>query len=200
MGDGFVCEAVRVRLPVADSITQSRVAMTPPNIELFTDFIPDPQALFEGLQQSVQWDERMRARKTASFGAPYDYSQITYPAQPMPEELERLCSLIEQQLGFRPNNCLINYYPDGSSSMGFHSDAKEQMVEGTGVAIVSLGCARPIVYRHKQDRSLEFSYLLGSGSMLYMSDEVQTQWLHAIPKAPDAGERISLSFRLLDSQ
>jgi len=68
--------------------------MTAPNIELFTDFIPDPQALFEGLQQSVQWDERMRARKTASFGAPYDYSQITYPAQPMPEELERLCTLI----------------------------------------------------------------------------------------------------------
>lgn len=195
-----MCVALWVKLPIADFIPQSQGLMTAPKIELFSDFIPDPQPLFLSLQASVQWDERMRARKTASFGAPYDYSQITYPAQPMPASLDQLCAAIEQRLGFRPNNCLLNYYPDGSSSMGFHSDAKEQMVEGTGVAIVSLGCARAIVYRHKQERTLEFTYLLGNGSLLYMSDAVQLDWLHAIPKALDAGPRISLSFRLLDSQ
>lgn len=174
--------------------------MNPPKIDLFPDFIPTPQLLFTGLKDSVQWDERMRARKTASFGAPYDYSQITYPAIPMPVALDELCSRIEEQLGFRPNNCLLNYYPDGSSSMGFHSDARDQLVEGTGVVIVSLGYPRSILYRHKQEQTAEFGYTLASGSLLYMSDAVQEEWLHAIPKEVGAGERISLSFRLLKDQ
>ncbi|MCD9568922.1 alpha-ketoglutarate-dependent dioxygenase AlkB family protein [Pseudomonas protegens] len=170
--------------------------MTPPEIDFFPDFIADPHRLFNHLKDSVLWDERMRARKTASFGAPYDYSQITYPAVPMPEALEQLCGLIEQLLGFRPNNCLLNCYPDGQSSMGFHSDANEQLVTGTGVVIVSLGHARAMVFRHKESGAT-FDYSLASGSLLHMSDELQKHWLHAIPKAPDAGERISLSFRQL---
>ncbi|WP_404939363.1 alpha-ketoglutarate-dependent dioxygenase AlkB [Pseudomonas sp. JDS08PS003] len=173
--------------------------MTPPAIDLFPDFIPAPDALFHHLKDSVLWDERMRARKTASFGAPYDYSQITYPAVPMPEALEQLCEPIEQRLGFRPNNCLLNFYPDGQSSMGFHSDANEQLVEGTGVVIVSLGHPRSMVFRHKET-GVTFDYSLASGSLLHMSDELQKHWLHAIPKAADAGERISLSFRLLKVQ
>lgn len=173
--------------------------MTPPQIDLFPDFIQDPHQLFTHLKDSVLWDERMRARKTASFGAPYDYSQITYPAVPMPAALEQLCSPIEQRLGFRPNNCLLNCYPDGHSSMGFHSDANEQLEAGTGVVIVSLGHPRLMVFRHKQTDAT-FDYLLASGSLLHMSDALQMEWLHAIPKAPDAGERISLSFRLLKVQ
>lgn len=100
-------------------------------------FIPEPDALFEQLKHSVLWDERMRARKTASFGVPYDYSQISYPAVPMPEALGQLCPAIERLLGFAPNNCLLNFYPDGQSSMGFHSDANEQLIAGTGVVVIS---------------------------------------------------------------
>ncbi|AZC17782.1 MULTISPECIES: alpha-ketoglutarate-dependent dioxygenase AlkB [Pseudomonas] len=173
--------------------------MTPPDIDFVASFIPDPLALFEQLKASVSWDERMRARKTASFGLPYDYSQISYPAVPMPEMLERLCPAIEQLLGFRPNNCLLNFYPDGQSSMGFHSDANEQLVPGTGVVVISLGHARSMLFKHKQSGQIH-EYNLGAGSLLHMSDALQTQWLHAIPKAPGAGERISLSFRQLQER
>ncbi|MFT5096791.1 MAG: alkylated DNA repair dioxygenase AlkB, partial [Psychrobacter okhotskensis] len=41
--------------------------------------------------------------------------------------------------GYLPNNCLVNYYLDGSSKMGFHSDDTSQLADGTGVAILSLG-------------------------------------------------------------
>lgn len=173
--------------------------MTPPDIDFVTHFVPDPHALFEQLKTSVPWDERMRARKTASFGVPYDYSQISYPAVPMPEALEQLCPVIAQLLGFHPNNCLLNFYPDGQSSMGFHSDANEQLVAGTGVVVISLGHARSMLFKHKQSAVIH-EYSLPSGSLLHMSDALQTQWLHAIPKAPGAGERISLSFRQLKEQ
>lgn len=171
--------------------------MHPPAIHFNPNFLEQPQALFEHLLHSVHWDDRMKARKTASFGVAYDYSQMSYAAAPMPQELEAVAREIEGELGFLPNNCLLNYYADGSSSMGFHSDSSEELVPGTGVAIVSLGSKRSIVFRNKADKSQEFAYALPSGSLLYMSKEIQDHWLHAIPKVEDAGERISLTFRAI---
>lgn len=171
--------------------------MSGPPIHLDPAFVASPDALLEWLGVAVTWDERMRARKTASFGVPYDYSQIAYEAVSMPVELEVLCGRIEAELGFRPNNCLLNLYADGASSMGFHSDDSTALVAGTGVAIVSVGATRSIAYRSKADSSLRFDYPLPHGSLLYMSDAVQRDWLHAIPKAESAGERISLTFRAI---
>jgi alkylated DNA repair dioxygenase AlkB len=71
----------------------------------------------------------------------------------------------------------------------------EVLTPGTGVAIVSLGATRSIVYRNKIDKACEFSYPLEEGSLLYMAQEMQVDWLHAIPKEKDIGERISLTFR-----
>ena len=81
--------------------------------------------------------------------------------------------------------------------MGFHSDSSEELVKDTGVAIVSLGSVRDIVYRNKGNKSIEFSYALEPGSVLFMSDSVQKDWLHAIPKREGVGERISITFRRL---
>jgi alkylated DNA repair dioxygenase AlkB len=171
--------------------------MNIPEIHLEERFLSESQQLFLSLKQSVIWDERMRARKTASFGVSYDYSQITYPESPMPAEVQDVCNKLEQTLGFLPNNCLLNYYEDGLSSMGFHSDSVEELMPGTGVAIVSLGDVRSIIFRSKSDKSVEFNYPLPSGSLLYMSKQIQEHWLHAIPKAAHAGARISMTFRAI---
>ncbi|MEK8029725.1 alpha-ketoglutarate-dependent dioxygenase AlkB [Ideonella sp. DXS29W] len=159
--------------------------------------MPAHAALFEHLSATVQWDERLRARKTASFGVSYDYSGMTYPQTEMPEPLRLIAQQLKQVLGFEPNNCLLNYYPDGEASMGFHSDSSEELAEGTGVAIVSLGSPRELVFRLKADRSHQTGYVLEPGSLVYMTKELQSEWLHAIPKAPEAGPRISLTFRHL---
>ncbi len=169
--------------------------MRKPDIHLNPRFIEDPDDLLAWLRGSVTWDERMKARKTASFGVAYNYSQIAYAEQPMPPQLALLAGLISDELGFMPNNCLINCYPDGDSSMGFHSDSLSELEPGTGVAIVSVGSVRSIVYRNKEDRSLQFDYPLPHGSLLYMGQQVQDEWLHAIPKSDCNGERISLTFR-----
>lgn len=169
--------------------------MKVPPIYLKPRAVENPRELFHYLRNSITWDERMRARKTASFGVSYDYSQISYPQVDMPVQLDALCGLIEAAQGFRPNNCLLNYYLDGNSSMGFHSDSSEELAPGTGVAIISLGATRSIVFRSKEDKSCEFSYPLEDGSLLYMTQEMQAHWLHAILKEQGVGERISLTFR-----
>ncbi len=165
------------------------------NIVLREAFLEHPDSMFTELRDSIEWDERMNARKTASFGVPYDYSGITYPQTEMPSCLLPVCKKIAQEIGFTPNNCLMNFYLDGNSTMGFHSDSTQELEGGTGVAIISLGAERHICYRSKEDKQHKVTYLLKNGALLYMDSLVQDNWMHAIPKEPGSGERISLTFR-----
>lgn len=171
--------------------------MNEPHLLLRPDLVADSDALFDRLTREIVWDERMRARKTASFGAPYNYSQITYPSAPMPPRIAELLPMLEREIGFEPNNCLVNFYADGASAMGFHFDALEPLEWGTGVAIVSLGNARTLMFRRRDDKTIEHAFVLNSGSLLYMAPEIQNEWLHGVPKQPEARGRLSLTFRRL---
>lgn len=42
-------------------------------IEVEQSFLPESEALFAELVQSIAWDGRIRARKAASFGLPYGF-------------------------------------------------------------------------------------------------------------------------------
>ena len=64
--------------------------MKAPPIQLTTAFIDAADVLFKCLKRSVDWDERMKARKTASYGVAYNYSQLTYPEKAMLPELEEM--------------------------------------------------------------------------------------------------------------
>lgn len=162
---------------------------------LYTGFITDAEALFHTVTENTDWDTRMQARRTASYGVAYDYSGISYPQMPMPAYLEKICHRLEELLGFLPNNCLLNDYPDGTSTMGYHSDQTDVLEEATGIAIVSLGGARELRFKNKADKTQIFGVVLEPGSIFYMDQHIQTEWLHAIPGDPDAGRRISLTFR-----
>jgi alkylated DNA repair dioxygenase AlkB len=159
-------------------------------------FLPDSEALFAHLVTSVAWDERMRTRKAASFGVPYNYSGIEWPAAPFPPILLPVLSRVAQRLGQQPNNCLAHYYPNGTATMGFHSDATEDLEPGTGIAVVSLGAGRTISFRSQRDKQRLEHYRLPGGSLLYMTPEMQRDWKHAIlaSATTDRG-RISLTFR-----
>ena len=164
-------------------------------ITFIAHFLPESTQLFDHLAQSVEWDERMSARKTASFGVAYNYSQISYPFQEFTPELIALLDSIESQIGFRPNNCLINYYLDGSSKMGWHSDQTDILAPGTGVVIVSLGATRSLRFREIAHKENKVDFPLPSGSLIYMTQQVQALWQHAVPKADTDQGRMSLTFR-----
>ena len=176
--------------------------MNPPALDgmywLEDEFLPDAGSLFASLANSMIWDTRIRARKVASCGVPYNYSGIVWPESPMPPELLPVLERVAAKVGFVPNNCLLNFYPDGRSTMGFHRDSVEELVPSTGIAVVSLGAEREIAFRSEADKSRVIRRLLTSGSLLYMTPDLQTDWKHAI-EATDAsvGGRISLTFRRL---
>jgi len=164
-------------------------------ITYIENFIDNPSQLFNLLTSTVKWDERMTARKTASFGKAYNYSQIEYPYQAFLPELEVINKKLKTVIGFEPNNCLINYYLDGKAKMGYHSDQTDILVTGTGIAIVSIGETRTLKFRSFENPDLFINYELTSGSLVYMTQEIQTLWQHSIPKSDTENGRISLTFR-----
>jgi alkylated DNA repair dioxygenase AlkB len=166
-----------------------------PAINIIDEFLPNHAELFTYLASSVQWDDSMAARRTASFGKPYNYSQISYPDVPMLPGLNDVADKLLKKLNVSFNNCLLNYYETGDNTMGFHSDDTSNLIPGTGVAIVSLGSVRDITYRSKTNPGHQVSFALRPGSLLYMDDAVQVDWLHAIKKQTGAGSRISLTWR-----
>ena len=164
-------------------------------ITFITDFVSSPEALFISLRDNVLWDERMTARKTASFGVAYNYSQMSYPFQAFTPELQEIVSGISAALGFTPNNCLINYYPDGKSKMGYHADQTDILEDGTGIAIVSVGETRILRFKNIQHPAELVDFPLNAGSLIYMTQAVQNEWLHAIPATDTNYGRMSLTFR-----
>lgn len=164
-------------------------------ITYIENFINNPEALFDYLSANVNWDERMSARKTASFGKAYNYSQMAYPYQAFLPELQTIIEDLKPVIGFEANNCLINYYADGSSKMGYHSDQTDILESGTGIAIVSVGATRTLKFRNINDPELFLTYELTAGSLVYMTQEIQKLWQHAIPKSTTEQARMSLTFR-----
>ncbi|MBE8727630.1 alpha-ketoglutarate-dependent dioxygenase AlkB [Flavobacterium hungaricum] len=159
------------------------------------NFIQNPDHLFDLLTTTVKWDGRMTARKTASFGKAYNYSQIEYPYQEFLPELQNIIQQLKPIIGFEANNCLINYYEDGKSKMGYHSDQTDILEKNTGIAIVSIGETRTLKFRNIENPEEFVSYELTSGSLIYMTQEIQDSWQHAIPKSDTENGRISLTFR-----
>ena len=164
-------------------------------ITFIENVISNPAELFLKLKESVNWDDRMQSRKTASYGAAYNYSQISYPFQEFLPELKELLGIIENHLGFTPNNCLINFYLDGKSTMGWHSDQTDILTDGTGVAIISLGDTRSLRFREIRNKENKINFPLPAGSLIYMTNEVQEYWHHSVPKSVESKARMSLTFR-----
>ncbi|MEM6451898.1 MAG: alpha-ketoglutarate-dependent dioxygenase AlkB [Cyanobacteria bacterium P01_D01_bin.105] len=168
-----------------------------PSLELFIDdsFLAEQMKLFDTLRSTISWEGSMAARRTASFGVPYNYAQMTYPAVPMHPALVPVARQLHSALNIRFNNCLLNFYETGHSKMGFHADDTRDLQPNTGVAIVSLGYPRKITYRSKADKTIQHSIVLPPGSLLYMTNDLQEDWVHAIKRQKNVGPRISLTWR-----
>ncbi len=132
-------------------------------ITYIENFIDNTTELFNILTKTVKWDERMTARKTASFGKAYNYSQIDYPYQKFLPELETIINQLKPIIGFEANNCLINFYMDGKSKMGYHSDQTDILETDTGIAIVSIGETRTLKFRNIENLDQSLSYELTEG-------------------------------------
>jgi alkylated DNA repair dioxygenase AlkB len=176
--------------------------MEPPvilDIHYVARAVPTADADVAYLTSEVAWRTDLRARQTASFGAPYNYSGQRYPETAMPPVLAAIATRAGELAGHPFNNCLCNRYETGENTMGFHADSYGELVAGSRIAIASFGAARTLVFR-SVDRQHRHEVVLEHGSILVMTEETQRAWTHAILRAPGAGLRISATFRKMDQR
>jgi alkylated DNA repair dioxygenase AlkB len=164
--------------------------------QVIEDVVQNPRTLLQTALDEVAWTEQMRSRQTASMGLPYNYSGASYPRTDWHPAVADLRDHIAPIIGFHATNCLLNHYPTGRHSLGWHSDDVDILAPGTSIAIVSLGATRPLGLRRSTADGFEYrSVLLPAGSLLLMSSAMQAIWRHRLPRDPTTEPRVSLTFR-----
>jgi alkylated DNA repair dioxygenase AlkB len=160
------------------------------------DFLDNIIDIHRFLMKSIGgFDTSLKSRSTKSYGKPYSYSGMASESSPFKLEIEDLALRIESLLGWKPNNCLINYYPDGNSTMGFHSD---DMSQCDTVAIYSFGSPRQLAIVPKGNKRDLTCISMEPNSLLVIGKEFNDNYLHSIPREPHIkAPRYSLSFRLI---
>jgi alkylated DNA repair dioxygenase AlkB len=178
-------------------------------LELDEVWLAEPEAtsLFHALLGDAAWSQKsiriagrqvLEPRLTAWYGdddAIYTYSGLCNTPAPWLPSLTAMRARLEAELGLSFNGALLNYYRDGSDSMGFHADQEPELGVNPIVASVSLGETRRFAVRHVKNKEQRFDWDLPHGSLLVMSGTTQHHFRHALPKQANKGARINITFR-----
>lgn len=162
---------------------------------------------FKTLREEILWEQGsiklfdktiQEPRLSAWYGdanAIYSYSGKTMQPHPWTPLLAELKTSVEAHTKTRFNSVLLNYYRNGSDSMGMHSDDEVELGPKPSIASVNLGASRQFDLKHKT-LGLKKSINLAHGSLILMSGQMQKFWKHGIPKQKEIEEaRINLTFR-----
>ncbi|TIB00875.1 hypothetical protein E3P81_03297 [Wallemia ichthyophaga] len=153
----------------------------------------------------------IQSRQVAVFAIERERAQMKYSNHdakvdyPFPAVINRIAKRLREVCGVDFTHCMVNYYADGDTYIGKHSDNLNNQV----IATVSLGAVRTMhlspqttkaalkVYPHvdvpgRQKLALKLAH----GSLFVMQGETQRFWKHEIRKEQKIKTgRISLTFR-----
>lgn len=163
--------------------------------------------VFDRLLDQTRWESRtitmfgkqhLEPRMTAwhgDEGAVYVYSRIVLSPEPWTPLLASLRDISADLAGTGFNSVLLNLYRDGNDKMGWHADDEPELGERPIIASMSLGAVRRFKFRHRHTRRV-VECELPSGSLLVMSGDCQSNWVHEVPRQVRVREpRINLTFR-----
>lgn len=134
-------------------------------------------------------------------GVTYRYSGKTRPANSWTPYVLAIKAEVEKKTGQTYNFALINYYPDGKSKLGWHSDDERDIIPGSMIASVSFGATRDFQVRTKPtERGGKpgeiINIPLAGGDLLTMEGDFQKEFKHSVPaRAGVRSYRINLTFR-----
>ncbi len=150
--------------------------------------------------------EYVLKRETAFFGAKgasYSYGGIRKLARrwgkgTMGRIVNRIRAKVTEKTGQRPKIVVGNFYSDGDTAIGLHSDDERDLDPTAPIVSVSFGATRDMVFKHKKGEMNDIKIALPSGSMIEMHPPCQSIWKHSIPvrKTVTTG-RFNFTFRVL---
>lgn len=94
------------------------------------------------------------------------------------------------------NSVLMNLYPDGNTSLGYHRDPENELGEEPTILTLSMGTTRRLELRPQADTRQLVELSLEPGSLFIMKGRCQLDWYHGIVEEPEVtAPRISLTLR-----
>jgi len=173
-------------------------------VDLVDDFVRDASAEFRTIRNSSPWQQTEVLRydhyvSERRLGAGLDAASNPFLRQ---TELH-----LKATYGVRWAGVAAVLYRDGADFQGFHGDRELRWLDDTLIAIVVLGGRRPFVLRLRRPGRQQSDGIAagagegdvvltpGEGDLLVMGGRCQRDWLHAVPPADTAAERISLTWR-----
>jgi len=170
----------------------------------------DADNYYNALLNEIQWKHEaikmfgkkvMQPRLTAWYGdegKSYSYSGITMQPFSWTDNLLQIKTAIENIAGVHFTSALLNYYRNGSDSMGRHRDNEKELGINPVIGSVSFGAVRKFQLRYYADKTIVRNIHLTHGSFLLMRGETQHYWEHQLPKVKgQAGGRINITFRVI---
>jgi alkylated DNA repair dioxygenase AlkB len=159
-------------------------------------FAPEESAkLFTALERELPWANETMWMYDHNVAVPRLIARFP-PGEPVPPRLVAVQQRIEQFLEVNFTSLSVQYYRDGSDSVAWHNDHREELIELPVIALLSLGATRDMLVRSKSRPRRMLSCALEPGSLFVMSGRAQEFWEHHIPKVKfPIGPRISVALR-----
>jgi alkylated DNA repair dioxygenase AlkB len=151
------------------------------------------QDLFEELRRTTRWERHRRRMYEHVVDVPRLVAELPEdgPGHPV---LEQAADVLSRHYGLALPRISLAYYRDGRDSVAWHGDRLGPLIDDTVVAILSLGEPRRFLLRPVAGGTSR-AFDLGWGDLLVMGGSCQRTWQHAVPKAAQAGPRMSVQFR-----
>ena len=140
-------------------------------------------------------EKRQTAWLSDNVNLTFEYSGKVMVSKPIPTFIKVLQLKLLEEFGIDFDGILVNYYQDGNSSMGYHSDPIDEKWTNDFI-ILSLGATREFIFRNKEAKEEKIRYEFNDGDMIYMTDNCQDKYEHCLKKCKqDYSSRISLVFK-----
>lgn len=110
--------------------------------------------------------------------------------------LVKLQEWVNKDSGLQYQQCLINFYTNGTEYIGPHSDDETQLVHSVPIYSFSFGSPRDFVVQGKES-DYRLVIPMHDNSCLVMNGEMQKHFKHSVPKRLKVkNPRINVTFRL----
>jgi len=156
------------------------------------------RAWFTELSEGVEWKTQRRRMYDRDVDVPRLMVHFRLALdERVPGAIRAAAGMVIAIAGAPFNSVGLNFYRDGRDSVAAHNDHLDEIVDGSPIALVSLGAVRRMIIRTKKPPRRAMHIDLEAGSLLVMSYETQRHYTHGIPKTREpVGPRISLAFRV----
>ena len=125
----------------------------------------------------------------------FEYSGKVMIPEKIPDYFNGLIEKIKEDFGLEFDGILINYYPDGSTNMGYHSDPIDEKWSNDFI-VFSIGAHREFIFRENENRDNKIKFDFNDGDIIYMYDNCQEKYEHSVKKSKEIDkDRISIVFK-----